>query len=943
MPIQIEWLDAARPALPEAAAYLCQRFATADTLDLSQVLAVVPGGRAGRRLLELLVDEAARRQLTLTPPEVTTIGALPERLYTPKKPFASPLAQQLAWAKTLQQIDALKLRPLLPRPPESPDDPAWLDWGGLLSKEHTELAADALDFEQAAPVVAKFGGPAEAERWQTLAEVQRRYLRLLDELELWDRQSARLYALQHREYATTRPLVLVGVVDLNATQRGMLDQVAEYVTALVPAAADWRERFDGHGCLKVECWSGPALSLAIRDEQLTQVEGPEAQAEEVVRRIAAWNGRYRADEITIGFPDEQLAPQVERQLRQCQLPARWGPGKSVAHTGPYRLLTAIAEWLERRAYPEWAKLVRHPDVTAYLERLGTPGDLLPVIDEYYAEHLPHDLSPETRDGKPTWLGDSPRNIDLQRLYDDVWSWLGPLATAQGGADPRPLDAWSPVLQGVVRKVYEHREFQLGDPADAETWQACQTLRGAFEEFEAVPETLRPSTGPAAAIRLALELVRGDSIPARADAKAIELVGWLELPLDDAPGLIVTSFNDGFVPKSVNADPFLPNSVRTHLKIDDNARRFARDAYAASLLLASRPAAQWIVARRDANGDPLPPSRLLFATDPETIARRAVRLFDAPAADATRAPLPSGLTSSRARLAFEIVPPEQILEEMSSDVFAEPLRLSVSDFKSYLSCPYRFLLRKAARCEIMTDDLREMDGAHFGSLAHDVLSAFGKSPVREAREATPIREFLTTHLYRRLHGQFGKNPRPAVLVQAEQLRMRLDAFAELQAQRTAEGWAIAFVEEARQQQQVEIDVDGKPFVLVGRIDRVDLHSRSGKYGVFDYKTSDKGAGPQATHRKRDGQWIDLQLPLYRHLLRSLGVTTAPALGYIVLPKDVAKVKFDEATWDEAALAAADAAAWEVVRRIRAREFTPSADFKSGAFDDFARLCLAGVLR
>ena len=37
-------------------------------------------------------------------------------------------------------------------------------------------------------------------------------------------------------------------------------------------------------------------------------------------------------------------------------------------------------------------------------------------------------------------------------------------------------------------------------------------------------------------------------------------------------------------------------------------------------------------------------------------------------------------------------------------------------------------------------------------------------------------------------------------------------------------------------------------------------------VVDYKTADRGDKPQQTHRKGD-EWIDLQLPLYRHLVRA----------------------------------------------------------------------------
>ena len=44
-----------------------------------------------------------------------------------------------------------------------------------------------------------------------LAELERRYLRLLDGLKVWDKQTARLFAIEHRECSTERRIVLVGL------------------------------------------------------------------------------------------------------------------------------------------------------------------------------------------------------------------------------------------------------------------------------------------------------------------------------------------------------------------------------------------------------------------------------------------------------------------------------------------------------------------------------------------------------------------------------------------------------------------------------------------------------------------------------------------------------------------------------------------------------------
>ena len=42
-----------------------------------------------------------------------------------------------------------------------------------------------------------------------------------------------------------------------------------------------------------------------------------------------------------------------------------------------------------------------------------------------------------------------------------------------------------------------------------------------------------------------------------DKTTVELLGWLELLLDDAPFAVVTGFNEGRVPESSDTDSLLP--------------------------------------------------------------------------------------------------------------------------------------------------------------------------------------------------------------------------------------------------------------------------------------------------------------------------------------------------------------------------------------------------
>src|SRR5262249_38406576 len=156
------------------------------TFDFSEVIVVVPGQRAGRRLKELLADHAEDAKLPFLPPEVVTEGTLPEQLYIPKFPFASELVQDLAWAQALRELPLPIGQAIVPHPPARDEINRWLGLASILRALHCELAAEALDFETVLKKAPSLHDFQEGERWQALAMLQRRYHELLDKQELWD-------------------------------------------------------------------------------------------------------------------------------------------------------------------------------------------------------------------------------------------------------------------------------------------------------------------------------------------------------------------------------------------------------------------------------------------------------------------------------------------------------------------------------------------------------------------------------------------------------------------------------------------------------------------------------------------------------------------------------------------------------------------------------------
>ncbi|HEX3654976.1 MAG TPA: PD-(D/E)XK nuclease family protein [Pirellulales bacterium] len=915
MPIRRVFINWRRPALEQTAEWLCNQYATSAGIDLQSAIVALPGGRAGRRLLELLVARAEQLGKPLVPPKIVTVGKLPEELYVLKKPTAGSLAQQLAWVQALRSLTAKQLEPLVPHLPADDDLEAWLALARMLVRLHTELASARLDFAQVEKHGRRLPDFDESGRWQTLAKVQERYLRVLDDLELWDLQTARLYAIEHGEGRTDSDVYVVGAVDLDQAQRAMLEAVADRVTAVIFAPEADADRFDAHGCLLPAAWVGQPIPLAAG--QVVVAQQPADQADAVVTALAAWQGRYAAEDITIGVADPSLVPDIQQRLEEYELKARYGAGEALTRTGPYRLLEAVAVYLERRSFETLAALVRHPAVDAWLVGKMPECDWLSLLDAYATRHLPAELN-----GK--WLGSSHRREPLQKLEKAINELTRPLT-----GKARPLTEWSQPILELLATIYASRPLDREVEADRVLIAACSEIRETLDEQQQIDARLSGKVSAGQAVDLLLGQLASKTIPPPTDASAIELLGWLELPLDDAPALLVTGFNEGLVPSAHTSDLFLPNELRRTLGLEDNDRRYARDVYALSMLLASRPELKLVAGRRTADGDPLLPSRLLLACEGAELARRTKAFFSPQ--HARHSPQVPKRLKPGPRRAFDVPHPRPLAEPVT--------KMRVTEFRDYLACPYRYYLRHCLGLESLSDRVVELQANQFGSLVHDVLRDFGRGGAADASDEQAIADWLDGALAAAVEQSFGTRPLAAVAVQVEQLRLRLHAFARWQAAWRAEGWKIAHVECAFDDKPVPFLVDGEPMLLTGRIDRIDVHEPSGRWMVFDYKTADSPKTPDEAHR-REGGWLDLQLPLYRQLVGALSAPADLGLGYIVLPKAVAKAGLCEAPWTAEELVTAEAAAAQVIRAIRDEVFWPPVSPPPAFCEDFAAICQDG---
>ncbi len=961
------FLDWSRPLIDVAVDHFTAGWNPAEPLDLSGHLVVVPTRHSGRRFREALAIRAAEKNsMAVIPPLVVTpeffTGAARVKGSRFDKPVAGAAETLIVWTSVLMDLRLDEFRNVFPVDPVERNFSWAMRTATDLLRVRTLMGEVGFTFGDGARVLGS--SEMEPDRWAELSRIEREAVRTTRRMGFFDSADARRVAAAEGQLPEgIERITLVATPDPTPIAIDAIDRLSRKVpTEVVIYAPElrFRDYFDEWGRPDVnalEDWLRQPVDIPTPEQTIFSESSPTEQAE----RAADLATRYRnpGATVAIGVPDMEVVAPLEKSLAAHQIGGFDPGGKSLTTHSLYYLLGVLNRLVTTRSFDSFLDFLRCPEANSALRNQLEADDekpgltaLLSGYDDLASDHLP-----DTLEDAIDSLKRRRRKHQAHLTAGLEWlnSWLVRF-------DREPFGA---VLTEFLGEVFHGRDFKADRADDAIFAVIADQINEVLDAFDSPAMRIFPRELDAGAhFELLLELLKKQTWQPEREATDIDLQGWLELLWENAPHLIVTGMNDGKVPEAIIGHAWLPDSARRVLGLRHNDSRYARDVYMMQAFIESRRKTggrvDFIFGRLGATDDPLRPSRLLFQCPDADLPNRVHQFFEGEGEGTLESdPVPW-------EMSWKLVPPEP------TDDLRIFRKLSVTSFRSYLACPFRFYLKHGLRMNSVEMDKTEMESWEFGTLCHEVLEAFALEPEKsKSIDVTEIREFFHHTVDRLLTRKFGPAWTVPVLIQRRAMCQRLDWWAAIEAKQRKAGWEIVGSEleiSPRDDDSPEPVFTIGGMTITGSIDRVERHPEQGirivdfkTFAPFDWHTKQiktvedchlvrikRTQSPDefpawsvaTSSAGHTSHWADLQLPLYKLAAQEKFPGEKIVVAYGTIGK--AKTEIELQPWPEldgALLDSAKACAEGVISSVFAREFWPPAEKVD--FDEFRSLFFGSV--
>ena len=820
----LKTLPARRQVIRDLALELLSRHRTGRLLDLSAYTLLMPGKRAGRRLLEILAELCAKEKILFLPPKTETDISFMRSLcreFAGSK-MATPFEAADIWRKVLTENSEL-LPDIITTIEDSgiiPDN-VFTSLGDSLSKLKKELFLNRVALSD---IIEKGELPTDegVKRYEAIGKLFSAFETKLDVYGLMDKTKA-LKLILDAPSKDLNKIYLLGCRD-NIPFLQKLFQRNDYeVKIILVGESEW---FDQTGLLRKDVKFPPTKAQQSPNTKIFPT--PLEEAEEIYLAL-----KQETEEETLHQCDVTIASQDSGICSFLKVFAKEGltfheaGGKLWHETEPGLFCQSLAEFL------------RNPNAKACIEFLRLPCVERAAIAEIKTFHNLEEVLPDfTRilterlgEHPKSWMFEANPNQDPKLLFafleEFVKPWRQKLTKSQW------LDVWKNTLAKLKTSQ---------SPEDKSSWQ----------QTDALAETL-------AASRIEEEEIGGDVFLKRLEAQAkkthvtiqtesdaIDVTGWLEVVLDDSSVIFLCDINEGILPKVKTSDIFLPDKLRAKLGMSCGEDVIRRDRYYLRLLL-DRDAKTYLFAcRQSLDGTYRTISRLLCDESEDPIDRaKYVEEFYAK------------VQSESANLYATLFLPKfekgSLPDPLMRTIQASMTSISASNLNAFRECPFKFALRQIG---VQSDSLtfREMAPNIYGTLAHHVMQKFAEAKIAGSlpSDEESMNAFFAETLRSVCRKFFGTSVPPLANFQIMQLQEKLTLFTHEHMNWEKEGWEIVMAEK-------KFEKEIKGVKLTGKLDRLDRNTASqNSICVIDYKTS-------AAAKSEKEMLEDLQLPAYLKLL------------------------------------------------------------------------------
>jgi ATP-dependent helicase/nuclease subunit B len=882
-----------RNFLPSVCQYLLEHYkkeySTGPALALDNSLLVLPTRRAVRRLTDLLLTACLKNKITFLEPEFHTPGSLPGWLFTnltnsfskqqkhKNQDFISYKSEKvlnqtqsiLLMLEAINRIAKERLQILsikyVPTPGTETTYAIFFELAHTVLVLGKELFGANLTFQKVKDYI-KNNNDAEILycKWDVLHEIYEQYLSIIhttgkiDPLtyhfslkNIYGKDASELLLNRNPQLQSTtnKNVILLGVHELIQSTVDLLHISINHdflsLKSLVFAPAELHQGFTEYGTLNTSFWYRYQPEYTLDDFSILDHEMKEpAKVLDILNKLP----QYNLNEITIGIGNPQTSSLLQNSLKDFSICNHLAAGSSLNKIPLITLLQQLLYFAKNEFNKDLLSLIKHPLCSRFLEREFfnkfkrsiTP---VSVLEKFFLKY-----SVDT-------LQDAIKNQECRYLDTDAYTLLLILKNELlifFGNEKLTLQSAASRLMLVIEK--------LTATNDLKTSSDLLNLEPVFDKLQEIYESqvIHEPVTLNCFLDFFLRILSEIHIPEEFQENSLEILGWLELSLDDAKALIITGFNDGRVPGSNYEDAYLPDSLREALCLPSDTSRFARDNYLLATLLNSKEYTHFICSKFDKQNTPLMPSRLLYTTS--KAAQKVILLFYEKIHSSTLAAHKALVKTSPSEKNLFIHFVTQPTEKVSLTT------VSATGITDYLQCPFRFYLKHILKIPPLSERTIELQPYEIGTLLHKCLSDFGNSSLTKSTAADVIYKFLNDSYDTLIKKHFSYDLSPIIEFQLFIAKKRLSTFAEWQAEQVQEGWNIVKVEYPLTLPFNTFGQDNLSpnSIISARIDRIDYHSQTNTLRIIDYKFSDKDKIPESTHRygpRLQKKWKNLQLPVY----------------------------------------------------------------------------------